>query len=281
MGRRIRTCGWLCVMLTTVIWLGGVSTEAAKTVSVKWEVKYEFKAPDCFRRAVLTVNGQTPGPTIQAQEGDTVVVEVMNGMLTENLAIHWHGIRQACTLLASKEYIGTPWADGTEGVTQCPIIPGETFVYEFVVDRAGTFLYHAHYGIQLSSGLYGVILVSPPDGIVEPFSYDFDHSILLNDWYHKSSNDQTIGLTSIPFMWVGEPQSLLIQGRGHYNCSVVQAPDSDTGVCNNTSLDCTPYVFNVSPGKTYRLRIASLTSLSALSFEIEVAYVCACIRVMF
>lgn len=31
--------------------------------------------------------------------------------------------------------IGTPWSDGTEGVTQCPILPGETFIYKFVVDR--------------------------------------------------------------------------------------------------------------------------------------------------
>jgi len=31
--------------------------------------------------------------------------------------------------------IGTPWFDGTEGVTQCPVVPGDTFVYKFVVDR--------------------------------------------------------------------------------------------------------------------------------------------------
>lgn len=31
--------------------------------------------------------------------------------------------------------IGTPWFDGVEGVTQCPILPGEVFTYQFVVDR--------------------------------------------------------------------------------------------------------------------------------------------------
>ena len=31
--------------------------------------------------------------------------------------------------------IGTPWADGTEGVSQCPVLPGDTFRYKFVVDR--------------------------------------------------------------------------------------------------------------------------------------------------
>lgn len=34
--------------------------------------------------------------------------------------------------------IGTPWFDGTEGVTQCPISPGETFTYKFVVDRVSS-----------------------------------------------------------------------------------------------------------------------------------------------
>lgn len=91
----------------------------------KWEVKYDFRSPDCYKKLVITINGKSPGPTIEAQEGDTVIVEVNNSLLTENLAIHWHGIRQ----------IGTPWFDGTEGVSQCPILPGDTFVYQFVVDR--------------------------------------------------------------------------------------------------------------------------------------------------
>lgn len=60
----------------------------------KWEVKYDYRSPDCYKKLVITINGQTPGPTIEAQEGDTVIVEVNNDLLTENLAIHWHGIRQ-------------------------------------------------------------------------------------------------------------------------------------------------------------------------------------------
>jgi hypothetical protein len=66
----------------------------ARVRHYKWEVKYEYKSPDCYKKLVITINGKTPGPTIQAQEGDTVIVEVNNNLLTENLAIHWHGIRQ-------------------------------------------------------------------------------------------------------------------------------------------------------------------------------------------
>lgn len=60
----------------------------------KWEVKYEFKSPDCFEKLVITINGKFPGPTIKAQQGDTIVVELKNSFMTENVAVHWHGIRQ-------------------------------------------------------------------------------------------------------------------------------------------------------------------------------------------
>ncbi|KAG9451604.1 hypothetical protein H6P81_011569 [Aristolochia fimbriata] len=243
--------------------LGAINPMAeARVRRYKWEVSYQLKSPDCFKKVTVAINGNTPGPTILAQQGDTVVVELKNSLLTENVAIHWHGIRQ----------IGTPWADGTEGVTQCPIMPGDTHVYKFVVDRPGTYLYHAHYGMQREAGLYGSIRVSVPDGVVEPFSYDEDRSLILADWWHKSTYEQAAGLSSIPFVWVNEPESLLIQGRGRFNCpSLLGGPSTstDTGVCNTTNPECSPYVLTVVPGKTYRLRIASLTSLSALSFQIQ------------
>ncbi|CAL0325142.1 unnamed protein product [Lupinus luteus] len=191
--------------------LGNLYTAEARVRHYKWEVKYEYKSPDCFKKLVITINGRTPGPTIQAQEGDTVIVEVTNNLGTENLAIHWHGIRQ----------IGTPWSDGTEGVTQCPVLPGDTFKYQFVVDR--------------------------------------------------STYEQATGLSSNPFVWVGEPQSLLINGKGRFNCSTITSSSLSSigGVCNTSNPECSPYVQTVIPGKTYRLRIGSLTGLSALSFQIE------------
>lgn len=97
----------------------------AKTHHHTWDISYQYKSLDCFEKLAVTVNGESPGPTIHAARGDTVVVTVRNKLETENTAIHWHGIRQ----------IGTPWADGVSGVTQCPILPGETFTYRFVVDR--------------------------------------------------------------------------------------------------------------------------------------------------
>lgn len=41
---------------------------------------------------------------------------------------------------------GSSWADGPVGVTQCPIAPGNSFLYQFSVpDQAGTFWYHSHH----------------------------------------------------------------------------------------------------------------------------------------
>ncbi|KAH9614679.1 hypothetical protein KSS87_010081 [Heliosperma pusillum] len=242
--------------VTLLLILFGViisSIVEAKTVYYKWDVKYEFKSPDCFKKLTITINGMSPGPTITAQQGDTVVVEVVNSLITENLTIHWHGIRQ----------FGTPWADGTAMVSQCPIVPGDKFVYTFIVDRAGTFLYHAHYGMQREAGLNGMIVVSLPEGQSEPFTYDYDRSILLTDWWHKSTLEAATGLSSIPFVF-----SLLIQGRGRFDCSTLNT-SADPTTCNASSPDCAPFALTVVPGKTYRLRIGSLTALSALSFAIE------------
>ncbi|XWS41527.1 hypothetical protein CRYUN_Cryun17cG0089300 [Craigia yunnanensis] len=208
--------------------LNGSGVEA-RIRRYKWEVKYEYRSPDCLKKLAITINGQTPGPTIRAQQNDTIIVELTNSLLTENVAIHWHGIRQP-----------------------------------------GTYLYHAHYGMQRAAGLYGSIIVALPDGQSEPFTYDYDRNIILNDWYHKSTYEQAAGLSSIPFQWVEEPQSLLIHGRGRFNCSSLTTPTLDPGVCNARNPDCSPFRLIVVPGKTYRLRIASLTSLSALGFQIEV-----------
>ncbi|KAA3462025.1 Cupredoxin superfamily protein [Gossypium australe] len=81
-------------------------------------------------------------------------------------------------------------------------------------------------------GLFSAIV---PEGVTEPFNYDADHGIILSDWYHHSAYDQSTALSSIPFQWIGEPQSLLINGKGNYDCSGL-AP----GICNSTNPQCSP-----------------------------------------
>ena len=63
---------------------------------------------------------------------------------------HWHGIFQN----------GSNWADGPVGVTQCPISPGHSFLYQFdVPDQAGTFWYHSHFCKFPSRSTYNLTLM--------------------------------------------------------------------------------------------------------------------------
>lgn len=68
-------------------------------------------SPDGIERDVLTVNGSVPGPTIEANWGDTVVIHVTNSLTNNGTGIHWHGIRQNYT----------NQHDGVPSITQCPI----------------------------------------------------------------------------------------------------------------------------------------------------------------
>eukprot|EP00253_Pinus_taeda_P003257 PITA_03257 len=238
-------------VLTVVVLLAKAPVSSAIVQTYKWTLSYRNWSPDCVQTMTIAINGQYPGPTIRVREGDTVVVELNNQMPTENVVIHWHGIRQK----------GTPWSDGTP-MSQCVIQPGDTFIYRFVVDNPGTYFYHGHYGLQRSAGLYGSLIVDSAKP--EPFLYDGELSIILNDWWHTTTYQQAVGLSSNPYVWVGDPQSLLIEGRGKYDCSL-----DSTKTCNATSRQCSPHILPVKPGKTYRLRIASVASLCALNFLIQ------------
>ncbi|XWS53245.1 hypothetical protein CRYUN_Cryun11dG0141100 [Craigia yunnanensis] len=232
----------------------------SKARHFKWEVEYMYRSPDCLEHVVMGINGQFPGPTIRAKAGDTIVVELTNKLHTEGVVIHWHGIGQ----------LGTPWADGTASISQCAINPGETFKYRFKVDRPGTYFYHGHYGMQRSAGLYGSLIVEVADGEKEPFHYDGEINLLLSDWWHQSVHEQEVGLSSNPFRWIGEPQTLLINGRGQFNCSLAaKFSNSSVSQCKfRGNEQCAPQILHVHPNKTYRLRIASTTALASLNLAI-------------
>ncbi|KAK7857616.1 l-ascorbate oxidase [Quercus suber] len=255
----------ICVILLPCIQL----SLGAKTRHFKWEVEYKYWSPDCIENIVMAINGQFPGPTIRAKVGDTINVELTNKLSTEGVT-------------------GTPWADGTASISQCAINPGETYTYRFKVDKPGTYFYHGHLGMQRSAGLYGSLIVDLAEGEKEPFYYDGELNLLLSDWWHKNTHDQEIGLFTNPFRWVGESQSLLINGRGQYNCSLAAKFSSNTSIsqCKLRGTEqCAPMILHVLPNKTYRLRLASATSLASLNLAIGVIilhchyilHLCACI----
>jgi len=97
-------------------------------------------------------NDQYPGPLIRAPRGSTVYVDVRNEIPQET-TVHWHGIRLDNRF------------DGVPGLTQAPIEPGESFLYEVKVPDAGMFWYHPHLreDVQQDLGLYGNLWVLPAD----------------------------------------------------------------------------------------------------------------------
>ncbi|MGH6839628.1 MAG: multicopper oxidase family protein [Methylocella sp.] len=107
-------------------------------------------------------NGQSPGPTIEAVEGDKVRIFVTN-KLPEHTTIHWHGM-----LLPNG-------MDGFGGVTQPHIPAGKTFVYEFELKGSGSFMYHPHSDemVQMAMGLMGMFVVHPSDPKLYRVDRDF------------------------------------------------------------------------------------------------------------
>jgi FtsP/CotA-like multicopper oxidase with cupredoxin domain len=107
-------------------------------------------------------NGQSPGPTIEAVEGDKVRIFVTN-KLPEHTTIHWHGM-----LLPSG-------MDGVGGLTQPHIKPGKTFVYEFELQKSGTFMYHPHADemVQMAMGMMGFFVIHPRDPKLHRVDRDF------------------------------------------------------------------------------------------------------------
>ena len=98
--------------------------------------------------AMLGYNQQSPGPLLLVDQGDEVTINFKNN-LDFPTTVHWHGLRLDYT------------SDGVPGITQEPVLPGDTFEYELKFPDSGIFLYHPHVRteMQMDLGLYGNILV--------------------------------------------------------------------------------------------------------------------------
>jgi FtsP/CotA-like multicopper oxidase with cupredoxin domain len=129
----------------------------------QWEV-----TPGTVEEA-FTFNGIVPGPTLRVAEGQPVRINV-NNQLDQSTGVHWHGQRVPNAM------------DGVTFLTQPPINPGETFVYEFTPGPFGSHMYHSHHNAaeQVGKGMLGAFIVEPADRGAEP-AYDKDELYILND----------------------------------------------------------------------------------------------------
>jgi FtsP/CotA-like multicopper oxidase with cupredoxin domain len=107
-------------------------------------------APGVFFPA-WTYNGQVPGPTIRATEGDRIRVTFRN-LGSHPHSIHFHGWH-------------APDMDGA--LPGQEVMPGYSFVYEFDAEPYGLHLYHCHtvpLRRHIHKGLYGAFIIDPRGG---------------------------------------------------------------------------------------------------------------------
>lgn len=221
-------------------------TAPPQTREYTWNIEYTAGAPDGFHRRMATVNGMYPGPLIEANKGDTIVVHI-NNQLDRSQSIHWHGLRQ----------LKTPFMDGVPGTTQCPIRSGESFTYRFKVDdEMGTYWWHSHSGNTQADGLHGGLIVHSPD---QPYQrgrdYDEERIVYITDWMRDQSDDIIRGIVTNDGYRGGQtvppPDAALVNGVGQTVCA-----DADPTVqCDQTQ----PATLQVSQNRT-RIRMISTAS---------------------
>lgn len=165
-------------------------------------------------------NGSIPGPTIEAYEGDRVRMIVKNE-LPEPTSIHWHGLEVPNEM------------DGVGAVTQLPIKPGETFIYEFKLYQSGTFMYHSGFNEkkQVGMGLGGIFVIHPKR---YKNKIDRDFAILLQEWHLLPGNEN-------PDVTSTDPNWFTFNGRS--------APSTE--------------ILTVNQGERVRIRFANLSNQNA------------------
>ncbi|XP_038719681.1 laccase-4-like [Tripterygium wilfordii] len=195
----------------------------------------------CQTKPILTVNGKFPGPTLYAREDDNVIVRVTNHV-SYNVTIHWHGVRQ----------LRTGWSDGPAYVTQCPIQPGQDYIYNFTLTgQRGTLLWHAHIS-WLRATMHGAIVILPKRGVAYPFPKpDKEKIIIFAEWW-KADVEAVVN----QYTQTGMPP----------NVSDAHTINGYPGPVPNCSSK--GYTLHVDGGKTYLLRIINAALNDELFFKI-------------
>ncbi len=147
-----------------------------------WKMQHGFEK----KVKLWGYNGHSPGPVIECIVGDRVRIIVKNE-LPEPTSIHWHGLEVPNDM------------DGAGGHTQRPILPGETFVYEFTLHQVGTFMYHTGFNMmkQDGMGLGGLFIIHPKE-YEKPI--DRDIAIMLHAFAVHPDNDFP-DLVTMEFDW--------------------------------------------------------------------------------
>lgn len=182
----------------------------------------EVEIFDGYKTKVWSYNDTVPGPEVRVKLGDTLRLNFTND-LPQETTIHFHGVRVPNAM------------DGVPGVTQDPIKPGESFVYEFTPKDAGTFWFHPHVRTseQVERGLFGTLIVE--DDVDQKYSQDIVW--VIDDW--RMTEDRQV------YEEFNTPMDLMHDGRWGNVMTV-------NGKLNE--------VLDVKPGERIRLRMVNASN---------------------
>ncbi|KAK5652969.1 hypothetical protein OQA88_9449 [Cercophora sp. LCS_1] len=198
-----------------------------------------WQGPDGTVKHAMLINGQFPGPTIEADWGDYIQVNVYNDMQDNGTSIHWHGIRQ----------YGEGNQDGANGVTECPIPPGHMKIYDFHVQQYGTSWYHSHYSNQYGNGIVGALIVKGPASA----NYDIDLGpYLMTDYYHQTADRLTLVAEKVANGAPPDSDNVLFRGKGVHFAG-------DGGSFDR---------LNLTPGKKHLLRLINASVDNSLTITL-------------
>ncbi|KAJ2784910.1 ferroxidase fet3 [Coemansia javaensis] len=210
----------------------------ARDVTEDWDITYVTtnRGLDQTPKRGIGVNGAFPLPVVEAEIGDTLVLNVHNS-LDVPTSLHAHGLHQR----------GTNYYDGVQFTTECGIAPGANFTYRIPLEQSGTYWIHGHTMEQNYDGLRTPLVIRDPK---DPYPADADEYLFaVEDWW-PITIEETIDILHIPgnpVLPFETPPGTLING----------GPGNRTG----------PIRFE--PGKTHRIRLVSMMSLPLWEFAID------------
>ncbi|RAK94908.1 multicopper oxidase [Aspergillus ibericus CBS 121593] len=212
------------------------SSTWASIVTYEFNISWVTANPDgAFPRPVIGINDHWPLPTLRASVGDTIIVNVCNNLGNQSTSLHFHGLSMK----------GSPHMDGTAQGSQCGILPGASFQYNFTVHESGTYWYHSHYHIQYPDGLRGLLIIDDPNSSYKS-AYDAEIVLSLSDWYHHQMSDLL-------------PTFMSASNR------MAMEPMPDSNLMNDSQNISVP----VEPNSTYLFRLANIGAFMGQYFWIE------------
>lgn len=150
------------------------------------------------------------------------------------------------------------FSDGSPQASQWPIPPGHFFDYELQanLNDSGTYFYHSHIGTQALS-CSGALIID--DCGEPPYKYDDERTLHWSDYFNVTDKVLEDGLEAVPFVFGGETQGVLLNGKG-----IALGHEA-----SENSSSCSLPIIDIDPGKTYRFRFIGSTGLSLLSMAFE------------